>query len=66
MKSLGLILLGLTLLLVALLMRGFWLLILGLILLLIYLSWEQRKQCPADEIWVMSDKGWVCIRKGSS
>lgn len=65
-RSFGLILLGLILLVIALLMRGFWLLVIGLALLLIVLTWQQREQCPTpDEIWVMSDRGWVCVRKSA-
>ena len=48
--------------------RGKWLLLLGVIifLLILLLGLRVREQCPeVDQIWVMSDQGWLCIRQGT-
>jgi hypothetical protein len=46
-------------------MRGLWLLVIGIILLLLFFTLREREQCPSpDDIWVMSDGSWVCIKKG--
>lgn len=44
-------------------MRGLPLLIIGIILLLICLYLAQhRDDCPnLNEVWVLSDRGWVCV-----
>jgi hypothetical protein len=44
-------------------MRGKWLLLIGAILVLLYFTFHERERCldPSD-VWVMSEKGWVCVR----
>ena len=44
--------------------RGKWLLLVGLVLLILFLSMREREHCPnPDDVWVLSDRGWICIRQ---
>lgn len=40
-----------------------WRILLAIIIIgLIVLAWRERERCPLpDQVWVMSDTGWICL-----
>ena len=41
-----------------------WRILLALVIIaLLVLAWRERERCPSpDQVWVMSDQGWICLR----
>jgi hypothetical protein len=35
-----------------------------IVLLLIMMFWQRRPHCPDDQIPVLSDERWVCVKRG--
>ena len=42
-----------------------WLVIIVLIMVVL-LAWREREHCPLDEVWVMTDQGWLCMPRSRS